>query len=232
MQNSYQYYQNLSQSLAPLIASNVSVQQRQNCVANFLNNNNTTLDSTDENGRTIVAQAVAAGAPEFLEVFLSCGANAQWRDPNGNTLLHYAVDTALSPSITTQKVSEIFQVLLNNGVSFSDKNTAGETPVFALWWTLNDPSDPPLAGFALNFVTNRISEVLDVIAAHTGNIFEKNNTGKSFLGHTPVDVHMANHPDYVVIENMLQKYKSLEQAQTINKQLDLAPNFSNKKSKI
>lgn len=232
MQNSYQYYQNLSQSLAPLIASNASVQQRQNCIANFLNNNNTTLDNTDETGRTIVAQAVAEGVPQLLQDLLDCGANAQWRDPNGNTLLHYAVEATLSPSNTPQNFSEIFQVLRNNGVEFSDKNAAGETPVFALWWMLNDPSGPPLAGFALNFVTNRISEVLDVIATHTENIFEKNNAGKSFLGHTPVDVHLANHPDYIVMENMLQKYKFLEQAQTIQKQLDSANSLHGKKAKI
>lgn len=232
MQNSYQYYQDLSQSLDTLIASNAVEQQLKDCVIQFLQQNNTTLNCADEGGRTIMVQAVGEGGAQKIQLLLECGANAQWRDADGNTLLHYAIEGMRSPSRNVQDFTEEFQVLLNNGVSFADKNNAGENPVFALWWMFNDPSGPHLEGFALNFITQRVDEILDVVLKHTENMFEKNNLGKSFLGHTPVDVHLANHPDYIIMGNMLQRYKSLEQAQTIQKQLDVANNSSGKKAKI
>ena len=183
-------------------------------------------------GRTIMVQAVSEGRSKKMRLLLNCGANAQWRDADGNTLLHYAIEGMMTPSRNVQNFAEEFQTLMNNGVSFADKNNAGETPVFALWWMLNDPLGPPLSGFALNFMTQRIGDILDIVLTRADNMFEKNNLGKSFLAHTPVDVHFANHPDYIIMENMLQRYKSLEQAQTINTQLNIANNSNGKKAKI
>lgn len=45
-------------------------------------------------------------------------------------------------------------------------------------------------------------------------------------------VHLANQLGYIVIETMLQKYKSLEQAQTINQQLNTVNTATSKKEKI
>lgn len=175
--------------------------------------------------------AIRFGNIQQTQLLFNCGANPHWRDTHGNTLLHYVVDEALSSGNQTI-FSEMSQLLLNSGLSFSDKNNAGQTPVFALWWTFGDLGDPPIVGFALKSLTKRIPEILDIILARSENLFEKNDLGESFLFRTPVDLRISKYPEYQEMENVLKHYKALEQAQMINQHLNSVGNSNGKKAKI
>jgi len=86
--------------------------------------------------------AIAMGHAEIGKILLDAGADVKATDKKGNTLLHYIV---LPPNDTIQGWGidldyetrgnhrlfsrQLIELLVENGVSLSDKNNEGETPL-------------------------------------------------------------------------------------------------------
>jgi ankyrin repeat protein len=80
----------------------------------------------DEMGKTPLWVAVESGLVEMVKVLITHGASIEVADPDGNGLLHLAIEKCLNSYGTIRKNSiEIATILLNSGINVNTNNGKG-----------------------------------------------------------------------------------------------------------
>ncbi len=77
----------------------------------------------NENGWTLLQEAVGEGHRHMVEVFLNAGASVHTLDEDGETLLHLAV---------SEHHADVVRLLLQRGAKLNIKDTQGATPLISL----------------------------------------------------------------------------------------------------
>lgn len=203
-----------------------------NTVLFFLKEHGISIDDPGAQGHSLMVLAIRYGLINHIPCMLECGAQLSQRDHLGNTVLHHAVYGAFADDIRDPLDPSMMQLLIDKGQSLSSRNNQGETPVFAIWQTLNNPNmAPKLPAMYLRFMTRRTQEVLEYLFSRAPNLFEKNTTGQSFLDVTPISAYAHNPEARQYLDEVLLPYKDAQEAQNI---AQAVAHFGagNKKSKI
>ena len=217
-------------SLPP--GSNQGVGGQINTMLFFLKEHGISIDDPGAQGHSLMVLAVRNGLINHIPCLLECGAQLAQRDHVGNTVLHHAVYGAFADDIRDPLDPAMMQLLIDKGQSVSSRNNKGETPVFAIWQTLNNPDMPPkLPAMYLRFMTRRIQAVLEYLSPRAPNLFEKNTTGQSFLDAAPFHAYDHNPEARQHLDAVLLPYKDAQEAQNIAQAVAHC-GAVNKKSKI
>lgn len=215
----------LAECLSKEQASSEVIRQ---AVADFLRDHNMTANDLTPEGRPLIVHAMrySRNAP-LVKALLECDGNLHWRDASGNTLMHYAVYAASDEKHTSHDRFHLsgftpcmIELLLEKGLTWDERNTAGETPLFAMWWPVEVPSTKFLDVHLHYQIMPHIKKMLQWLSKNSHNMFSKNNAGNSFLCCTHVDLYAEQHPEYMQLEDVLRPYKDQEQAQTLTQAVE------------
>ena len=77
--------------------------------------------TTDDFGTPLIARAVGKSHPEIVGLLLDAGADANWKDPVGVSLLHRSIRAG-------DRADEV-KLLLDHGVPVDEPSTLGQTPL-------------------------------------------------------------------------------------------------------
>lgn len=202
-----------------------SFDQIQQAVATFLSEHEMTANDLTSNGKPLMVEAMeySRNAP-LVKALLECGGDLHWCDRNGNTLMHYAVHFASHEKHTSHDPSHtgftpcVMEILLEKGLTFDERSSNGDTPLFAMWWPVLGTTGHPSAFLdaILRFaVIPQTKKMLQWLSENSNNMFAKNNAGHSFLACTHVDQYAPMHPEYLQLEAIVRPYKDQEQAHTL-----------------
>lgn len=202
-----------------------SAEDIQQAVSGFLTTEGLSPNALYFEDQSIVLKAMeyADNAP-LVRSLLECGANVYWKDHNGNGLLHYAMHIAWEACSAADGFNPtVIDVLLNKGLTFDDRNNAGQTPMFALCWPLSYP--PSSVGLEMVVEYNLIpngQRLLQWIAERNNNMFATDFSGHSFLHSTHFEQYAEQFPPYQRLENVFRPYIDLQQAQKIRTSLEIS----------
>lgn len=209
-----------------------SAEDIQQAVSDFLKKEGLSPNALFVEGQSIVLKAMeyADNAP-LVRSLLECGANVYWKDHNGNGLLHYAMHNAWNACSAANGFDpNVIEVLLNKGLTFDERNNAGQTPMFALFWPLSYPPSSVGLGMVVeyNLVPNG-RRLLQWIAERNNNMFATDFSGHSFLHSTHYEQYAEQFPPYKNLDPVFQPYRDLEQAHKIRSSLEISASNATKR---
>lgn len=202
-----------------------STEDIQQAVSRFLKTEGLSPNALYFKDQSIVLKAMeyADNAP-LIKALLECGADLYWKDSNGNSLLHYALHEAWDACRAANGFDpSVIEILLNKGLTFDERNNAGQTPLFGLCWPLSFlPSSVGLeAVVECNLIPNS-QRLLQWIFERNNNMFTTDVSGKSFLDCTHFEQYAEQFSPYKKLGPVFQPYRDLEQAHKIQSSLKIS----------